>query len=122
MVMFGIASLTQRVAGSEGIDLSLGKLVAAGLAVIVLHVGLLWLGWWLARACRLSREDQIAVGFSASQKTLMVGLSAALQIGLSVIPLIMYHILQLLVDTVVANRLRAKPSSDEQTIVDSAVD
>jgi sodium/bile acid cotransporter 7 len=121
MVMFGIASLTLRVSGSAAIDLTLVKIVAAGLAVIGLHLGLLWIGWRLARVCGLSREDQIAVGFSASQKTLMVGLSAALQIGLSVIPLIMYHILQLLIDTVVANRLRTRPRTDEQTIVDSAV-
>ncbi len=36
----------------------------------------------------------------------MVGLTTANQLGFSIIPLVAYHMLQLLVDTIVANRFR----------------
>ena len=49
----------------------------------------------------------MAVGFASSQKTLMIGLSTAISLGFSIIPIIFYHALQLIVDTVLAERLRA---------------
>ena len=49
----------------------------------------------------------VAVGFAGSQKTLMVGLTIALQFGgLTILPMLAYHVLQLLIDTLLANRLR----------------
>lgn len=122
MVMFGIAAVRERLAGSAAVDLTVGSFVAAAGAVVALHAGLLWVGWRVSKGLGLPRPDQIAVGFSGSQKTLMVGLTTALQIGLSVIPLIMYHILQLLIDTVVANRLRMREPGIEKTIVDPGMD
>ena len=57
----------------------------------------------------LNRADQISVGFAGSQKTLMVGLQVAIDLGINVIPMVAYHISQLLIDTLVADRLREDP-------------
>lgn len=83
------------------------------LAVVVfLHTSMFWFGLRLARFCGLAREDQIAVGFSGSQKTLMIGLKVALDYQISILPMVTYHVAQLLVDTVIADRLaRAKTTS-----------
>ena len=59
----------------------------------------------------MPRDQQFAVGFSGSQKTLMVGLSAAISMGLNIIPIVAYHAMQLLVDTVIADQLKKRNSS-----------
>ena len=57
----------------------------------------------------LPRADQIGVAFAGSQKTLMVGLAIAIDFGgLAVLPMVAYHVEQLLIDTVLADRLRAR--------------
>ena len=71
--------------------------------VAAIHFGTLAGSVWLARRLKCPRGDQIAVGFSASQKTLMVGLTSAMELGLSVIPIVTYHAIQLIGDTSVAN-------------------
>jgi len=77
-------------------------------AVIVLHCLMLWAGHWFGEKCGLSRPDRIAVGFSGSQKTLVVGLHVAVTYfgGLAILPMVAYHIGQLLIDALVADRLR----------------
>ena len=54
----------------------------------------------------MNSSRQIAIGLSGSQKTLMVGLQIAIDCGVSVIPMITYHLGQLLIDTIVADRWR----------------
>jgi sodium/bile acid cotransporter 7 len=81
-------------------------------AVATIHLVTLWSGHALAAAVGIAREERIAVGFSGSQKTLMVGLDLALTYfapqPLAMLPMVAYHVVQLLLDTAVANRLRAK--------------
>ncbi|MBX3412068.1 MAG: bile acid:sodium symporter [Pirellulales bacterium] len=76
-------------------------------AVIGLHVSMLWSGHAIGRLIGLDRADRVAVGFSGSQKTLMMGLYIAITYydGLAMLPMIAYHVCQLLIDTVVADRL-----------------
>lgn len=88
------------------------------LAVVVfLHTSMFWFGLRLARFCGLAREDQIAVGFSGSQKTLMIGLKVALDYQISILPMVTYHVAQLLVDTVIADRLARAPK--QPLVIDS---
>ena len=57
---------------------------------------------------------RIAAGFAGSQKTLMVGLHliVAYFLGLSILTTVVFHLVQLLGDTFVANWLRVnQPSS-----------
>jgi sodium/bile acid cotransporter 7 len=81
-------------------------------AVCFVHVSMLVCGFWLGRVCGVSWEDRIAVAFSGSQKTLMIGLhlalSPAFNNGLAMLPMVAYHVGQLLIDAVIAERLRNK--------------
>ncbi len=84
-------------------------------AVVGLHASMLWVGQALGRQTGLSRPDWIAVGFAGSQKTLMVGLQVALMIGggLTILPMVAYHFSQLMIDTLVADRLKAAEIADK---------
>lgn len=78
-------------------------IMLAGVSFV--HTSSLWLGVQLSRWCGLSREDRIAVGFSGSQKTLMIGLKVALDYHISILPMVTFHVAQLLIDTLVADRM-----------------
>jgi len=84
------------------------------LAVVSIHLSMLWLGQATGRAIGLDRADWIAVGFSGSQKTLMVGLQVALMLGggLMILPMVAYHVCQLVVDTIVADHLKLATSEE----------
>lgn len=75
-------------------------------AVLGVHTVMLFAGMMIAGLVRFKREDRIAVGIAGSQKTLMVGLQNGLELGITVIPMVVYHVGQLLIDTVIADRLR----------------
>lgn len=122
MVLLGIAQMTHRLGQADAKGISVGLLLACAAIGLLLHLALFWLGWQSAARLGIVREDQIAMGFSASQKTLMVGLSTALQLGLSAIPLITYHLLQMVVDTMLAHRIRPESFVEGKTIVDPAPD
>lgn len=86
--------------------------------VAVLHLVVWTIGFVAAGKARMNREDQIAVAFGGSQKTLMVGLAIAIDIGgLAILPMLAYHVEQLLIDTVLAGKLKAKAPAEE-TVAD----
>lgn len=86
-----------------GVDLSL-------LALVLL------LTWGLARAGGFSREDEIAIQFCGSKKSLATGvpmakvLFAGSTAGLIVIPLMIFHQVQLLACAALARRYAARPA------------
>ena len=92
------------------IDLSQAALSILGclISVVMIHLGIFYMGVWGARKVGMTQGEQIAIGFSGSQKTIMVGLSTALELGFSVIPLVAYHTVQLIVDTLIADRIRTR--------------
>jgi sodium/bile acid cotransporter 7 len=86
-------------------------------AVAAVHVALLVLGFNVARVLRFARGDAIAVAFSGSQKTLMVGAFLALTIGpLAILPMVAYHAAQLVIDTLVADWLRRRAPADVEGV------
>ena len=94
----------------QSIDLQLGGILGQLLLMLVLvtavHLAGWALGFWFASWLGIGRADQLAVAFAGSQKTLMVGLAVALEFsGLAVLPMLAYHVLQLLIDTLLAQRL-----------------
>ena len=105
MVFLGAVQTGHRFS-STGSRSSVGELGMLVLAVVGIHVLALVVGMAIARRLRFARRDQIAVGFAGSQKTLMVGLQVSLDLGFNIIPILTYHVSQLLVDTVIADRLR----------------
>lgn len=114
MVMLGSVQAGMRMAGSE--PPAWGLLAGMLGVVVALHV----LAWWLGYAgggwAGWSWEDRVAIGFSGSQKTLMIGLTTALQLQLSILPLVTWHLLQLVIDTLIADRLKRR----RKEIVDEA--
>jgi sodium/bile acid cotransporter 7 len=104
MVMLGAAQSAITVGPAEGRSpwslISWGVLIAS---VSGVHLVALFAAIGLAKGCGVGRSGQIACGFSASQKTLMVGLQIAIDCGVSVLPMLIYHVGQLLIDTVIAD-------------------
>jgi sodium/bile acid cotransporter 7 len=108
MVLIGAVRCGESIQqASNGAVLSARNVILVISAVTVVHVALLTTGFALAKVLRFSRGDAIAVAFSGSQKTLMVGAYLALAVGpLAILPMVAYHAIQLLIDTLVADSLR----------------
>jgi solute carrier family 10 (sodium/bile acid cotransporter), member 7 len=83
------------------------------LAVTAVHVALLSLGFVASRILRFERGDAIAVAFSGSQKTLMIGAYIAMAVGaLAILPMVAYHAAQLIIDTLVADWWRGRNETE----------
>ena len=118
MVMIGAVKTGAKL-GSSPFDANrLGELLVMILVVLGLHTSMFWAGLFLARLLGMNRADQIAVGFAGSQKTLMVGMNMSLTQGFSVLPMVTYHIGQLFIDTVLADRLKQESNATLSSIED----
>lgn len=102
IVLLGMAQTTLKlpVDQTPGLLNTLLLLVVCG----VLHVVVLGAGFWLAKLAKFTRADQIAVAISGSQKTLMIGLLVCILLNVSLVPMVVYHAVQLIIDTFVADR------------------
>jgi sodium/bile acid cotransporter 7 len=78
-------------------------IVVSVVLMLVVHALVLVAGVAIAKSLGMNRSEQIAVAFSGSQKTLMVALSVAASLGVTIIPLVAYHSLQLFIDTLIAD-------------------
>jgi solute carrier family 10 (sodium/bile acid cotransporter), member 7 len=85
------------------------SIVTVTAACLAVHLTGLAFGFWSSRGLRFERPDQIAVAFGCSQKSLPVALflyqSYFESYSLAVIPMAIYHMGQLIVDTFIAERL-----------------
>jgi len=115
MVVFGAVASAQFVGSAEASAPS-GYLAIGGLVIAagVIHTGSLLIGVAAARGLGLDRARQIAVGIAGSQKTLMVGLQIAIDCGVSVVPMLVYHLSQLVIDTVIAQRWAGRGVRSEE--------
>ncbi len=113
MVLLGAVETDRRMAAGTTALGGWGALLAMlGLATLV-HLTALGAAIVAARSAGLTRAQQIAVGIAGSQKTLMVGLEIAIGFGASVLPMIAFHVSQLIVDTVVVDRWRRADQADQ---------
>ena len=115
MVMIGAGSSAEKLKTLSNQTLHFTDWAIMLLSVMVVHLLLLCCGYWCGRLLGLTRADRIAVAFSGSQKTFPIGLSIALSYftGLAMLPLIAFHVGQLLLDTLVADHfLRTAPPND----------
>lgn len=119
VVLVGAVHCGKKLAESTdgGIAASAWAMMIVG--VMVVHVVALWAGHRAGRWLGISREDRIAVGFSGSQKTLMVPIHIALGFGgLTMLPVVVYHVSQLTIDTLVADWLRRKGKETPEIAAD----
>lgn len=110
MVLLGAIDCGERLQSvTGGSILSARNLTIMIVAVVAVHVTLLLLGYFGAKAFRMAPADAIAVAFAGSQKTLMIGVYLAAAVGpLAILPMVAYHAAQLLIDTLVADWYRER--------------
>ena len=111
MVLIGIVHSARTISSPQGVTAT-GLVQPADWIVMVatvlgLHVVSLFAGFGLGRLAGLPRAEWIPVGMAGSQKTLMIGLDLGILYfpGLAILPIVVYHVGQLLFDIVVADRL-----------------
>jgi solute carrier family 10 (sodium/bile acid cotransporter), member 7 len=95
-------------AGEGGLQQFSAILPALILAVLTVHLAAFYAGLATTRWLGLPESDQIAVAIGGSQKTLMVGLHVSIELGVSPVPMILYHTTQLVADAWLADRWREK--------------
>jgi solute carrier family 10 (sodium/bile acid cotransporter), member 7 len=105
MVLLGAVKTSEKLDFSMNASQELVELITMIVVVLGLHVSMFWAGYYLARWLGFTRGDQIAIGFAGSQKTLMVGMTVSLANSFNVLPMVTYHIGQLFIDTLLADRL-----------------
>jgi len=106
MVLTGAVACTERLDQTGWSDaVSLREFLLMLFITGGVHLTALFSGYASARLWRMSAPNQIAVGIAGSQKTLMIGLHIAIKYfgGLTLLPMITYHVLQLFLDTVIAD-------------------
>ena len=101
---------------------SIGALLAVALISVVLLAIAMPGITWLARRLGFSREDEIPIVFCGSKKSLASGVPIAKvlftggSLGAIVLPIMVYHQLQLIVCAMVARRYARKASERRQSI------
>ena len=106
MVLAGATFCGLKIDQTAGADFAGFPLMC--LLALLLHLIVLALGMRVATWFGFTRPQQIAVGIAGSQKTLMVGLDIAISYfgGLAILPMVVYHFIQLMADTVIADWLQ----------------
>ncbi|MFF9199041.1 bile acid:sodium symporter family protein [Streptomyces sp. NPDC014779] len=93
----------------------LGLLLVVEAALLAVMLGLTWYG---AKRLGFGRSDRIAIQFAGSKKSLAAGLPMAsvlfgAQASLAVLPLMLFHQMQLMVCAVIARRRARDPEAAE---------
>lgn len=112
-----IGVLTMALVGAVAAGLKLASLpqpltpgtwAMVAITAAAVHTSLLLAGWYSSLMVGLNRPEAVAVAIAGSQKTLALGIGIALEFGgLAIFPMIAYHILQLVIDTLFADRVRS---------------
>ncbi len=105
-------------------NFSISSLVVVWLVCLAIHLLFLAISWFSARLTNCSRDDAIGVMFSGSQKTLPIAIDLAtapilLSSGISslaIIPPLLYHATQLIVDTLIIEQIKKKPDSKSELL------
>ena len=111
MVMLGAAQMGHRLASTSAAALGLIAIATVALLTSTAHVVTLVVAWYTAQATRVARPQRIAVALSASQKTLMIGLKLAIDCGVSILPMVIFHVGQLIIDAMIADWWRRSPTA-----------
>lgn len=91
---------------NQGESATMEQWLLLGTAISGIHLFLFTVGFVVSGWLAMDSRDRRAVAISGSQKTLMVGAEMGLTLGLSVLPLVLYHLFQLFADTFLADWMR----------------
>jgi sodium/bile acid cotransporter 7 len=109
VVLQAVLMVTERFR-SNAISNQVPLLVVVGLVCIGTHLVGLAVSYWGGKLFAFDHPNRIAIAFAGSQKTLPVGLLLVntyfRQFPLAVVPLLLYHVGQLAVDTFIADTFR----------------
>jgi sodium/bile acid cotransporter 7 len=98
-----------------------GSILLIALLSLVLLGAILLATWFAGRALRFSREDAIVLQFCGSKKSLASGvpmagvLFPASQVGVAILPLMIFHQLQLIACAALARRYAASKATDSSS-------
>ncbi len=92
-----------------------GEILATGLIACAVHVVAVAIAYFAVGLLGGDRPQQIGAAISGGQKTLMVGLQLALSCGVSVLPMVMYHVGQLVIDTLLVRFWNDRPEKAAQS-------
>lgn len=117
MVLIGSVQMGARWTGqlsglaeSQGYRWEGSQVLLAVLIGIAIHLAALLLCWVIAARTGVPVAQQKSACFSASQKTLMIGLNLAIHCGVNILPMVTYHVSQLFIDALLAEKWAPKAS------------
>ncbi|MBF7054350.1 bile acid:sodium symporter [Halomonas sp. KAO] len=115
------------VVGGLWQTVSARELAALTLTCCALLALVLWLTAWLARRLGFSREDEITIVFCGSKKSMATGVPMAQllftggAIGPALLPLMLFHQIQLMVCAVLAQRYARREESAAQPATSGSI-
>ena len=116
IILKATASLGLRL--QSGAELPMEFLIASAAYALGLHLAALFAGLSSSGWLRIDEPRCRAVAFAGSQKTLPIALLLfngyfAAQFPLAILPLLFYHVGQLVLDTLIAERMKRRDAADE---------
>ncbi len=99
-----MAAVTAAMTGAS--SPTIASFIVLTVVCLAIHVASMFVGWSIATVAHCDRSDRIAVAIAGSQKTLIVGITVATSAGVAVLPMILYHTVQMIFDTLMADRWR----------------
>lgn len=103
MVLLSAAELG-KFSSVTAVEFPILSIIIACIFSGLIHLAGMGLSLLLAKQFHFARPQRIAIAISGSQKTLMIGLKLAVDCGVSIIPMIAYHAIQLVLDTIIVDR------------------
>lgn len=111
VILKAAADVRDRLVTPSG-GLTAGSLLLAAAVCLGVHLAAMAVGLWGGKALAFSRPDQLAVAIAGSQKTLPVALflfdAYFRDYPLAVVPMVFYHVGQLVLDTFIAEGLAGR--------------
>lgn len=111
IVFVGAVKSGEQLQQADANAISIGDWILMAVGMVSIHLIVLFIARYLSKLFGANEADSCAVAIASSQKTLMVGLDLSIEYaaifgGLAVIPMVVYHIGQLFVDTLIADYWR----------------
>lgn len=134
MAVVAVATLLLMAVVAAVCSASASSLIGIGLTPLLLTLIccallalVLWLTAWLARRLGFSREDEITIVFCGSKKSMATGVPMAQllftggAIGPALLPLMLFHQIQLMVCAVLAQRYARREESATQLATSGSI-